>query len=124
MNIEAIKRTRDLIASQPELYNQEKWGHDCGTPACIAGFACVANGGKLRQRLNYGVKEIVCVTQRGTSRTVRQYAARKLGLPMGEADMLFAANPLFHRPATHEDAIATLDRMIETGQIDWHGSIS
>ena len=47
MNKAALQRTRDAIAASPEDYDQSKWAHGCGTPACVAGFACVAHGGTI-----------------------------------------------------------------------------
>ena len=62
MNKERILEVADTIARFPENYNQEDWGsyqhfleliesddddEDCGTPGCVAGWACAVYNSKV-----------------------------------------------------------------------------
>jgi hypothetical protein len=50
MNVDKIKALQAVIAVQPhtrmsdsEGFNMKDYLHDCGTPSCLAGFACKVN---------------------------------------------------------------------------------
>ena len=47
--IELRRKVADQIEQHPELHNQSSWGDgtptDCGTPCCVAGWACRLGGG-------------------------------------------------------------------------------
>ena len=119
MNKEAFERTRDLIMENREHYCQALWAHvECGTPACVAGFACVAHDGKITEGA-------MCITPDKRYKQISEYAAEVLGLSDEDAHWLFHEDPFGSaystgRPhPTADDAIATLNRAIETGVVRW-----
>ena len=120
MNVEAIKRTRDLIAKQSSSYDQGMWGHECGTPACIAGFACVAHGDRLVLPL---IGDMISISEEGDEHPVAWRARDLLDLDDFAATRLFNGHPFAgtenRTRALHQDAIATLDHLIETGEVVW-----
>ena len=103
MNVENVKKVRDKIASHPEKYDQTVVVHDCGTPACIAGYASLMEDADRR--------------------THHMDAAREfLGLSGVQASLLFSAIPYEYpgfAPPTVDEALAVLDHLIETGKVRW-----
>lgn len=124
MNTERILALADLIEKQPhttqeapEGFTMVNWNHDCGTPACIAGWAChVALGGAVVLDIN-----------------IEQTARRFLGLDAAEADALFEPDLRSDFEKEHgfisstdvwdditpDHAARTLRRLAKTGKVDW-----
>jgi len=102
-NVENLKKLRDQLSRLPD----EKFNmgpiishHECGTVACIAGWASLLNGGPDDGR-------------------ALGFASRWLGLTSDEAHALFLGDwhpsggfGLTRDEITRADAIAELDRMI------------
>lgn len=89
-----------------ERLNHDRTGHDCGTTACIAGWAVF---------LEYGINELV-----GAGHTGRK-AADILGLSDAEADAMFTPSGLgvsYHSIQPHH-AVEMLRRYAKTGAVVW-----
>ena len=119
MNVENLKKVRDAIAQNPTTYDQRWYAHECGTPACIAGWAASLS---LRdgETLNWG----------GIKRPDGRYAnphtraQQWLGLSPHDAGRMFDEHPVlsggeFRVDPTVQEALAMLDRAIETGKVVW-----
>ena len=102
MNIENMRKLRDVIA-ESKTYDQRRFFHPCGTPACLAGHACMLAGEKAQ----WSVDRTVII------------AEDWLGLSVTEAADAFYAGPMGDDAPTKEDALAMLDRAIETGKVRW-----
>lgn len=134
MNIENIRRVRDQIAADPTRFNMAELVdletqdvpriNECGTAACIAGWAASLAGWKAPERDN----------PFDTYRSLVATASDFLGLgPVTEwdfstpadnqaaAELFFigSAEDVYLEDITAEQAIATLDRLIETGEVQW-----
>ena len=94
MNVDNLKRTRDYLAEHPDDYYQEEWTHDCGTPACVAGYAVVACGGTI-------VWDERCITRDGRARPIPNYAQELLALTPDQRDAMFSGLP--YTPEAAED---------------------
>jgi hypothetical protein len=122
MNVENIKRVRDVIAALPPERFDMRWvfvedGHEadwrtghtqhanlvkgCNTAACVLGWTLVT----LRPK----------AAVQGVST-----GAELLGISDDQADELFTPDR-FDEPGryTHAQAVRVLDRLIETGEVDW-----
>ena len=130
MNVELLKKVRDAIEMEPEMYTQSRWGIsdylrsqdtiflDCKTPGCIAGHAIV-HGDPTKAR-----------ALMGEDTYVGKIAQKLLGLTQTEREFLFDARwpfswiegdgevPLrgnrMHIPSS-EEAVQLLNRLIEYG---------
>ena len=130
MNTERLRAVRHTIAANPSEYDQEQYLHDCGTPACIAGWAAhlsLTDGERLSQvNQSYGS----CILDRHGA-MVTNVSARAggwLGLSSWEQVLMFAGHPIEYRdagatlhcrPSTVDEALAMLDHAIETGEVRW-----
>lgn len=108
MNIERLKAVRDAILNPPEGYglDMEQFvavKHSCGTAFCIGGWALHLAGNSPEAVLQMADPEGA--------------AMELLGLDRGQTDALFY--PLCNWKVTPAQAAATIDRLIETGQVDW-----
>lgn len=106
MNIERLQAVRDAILNPPEGYafNMVEWiaPTNCGTAACIAGFACLQDP---RPRKIWEVE---------------LDAQRLLGLTRGQAWSLFAPGSINnYATITPAQAAATIDHLIATGEVVW-----
>lgn len=109
LNVERLIRIRDLILAKPEQFNISVWirdstdtynlkadPHDCGTVACIGGWAELLYRG--------------------------EDASRALGLP--ESSNLFTPT-YYDRPSYARDfynakvAASVIDKLIATGKVEW-----
>jgi hypothetical protein len=118
MNVENINRVADAIEAscapdaKPEIgFNMAWWygrgyndqtGHNCGTTACIAGWAVLELGGDIDR-----VSE-------------RVFATRAFDLDWEEAEELFT--PVDPWPRNHIEAphaVAVLRHLAKTGVVDW-----
>lgn len=110
MNVENIKKVRDLIAGLPaKRFAMNDWGfcgysgaeaflHDCGAAACIGGWAEVLIGGeKMRMEQVY----------------------RLMGLSEDEGDDLCFPHVEGSMHASVAQGVAVLDHLLETGEVDW-----
>ena len=125
MNVERLRQVRDAIASDPDQYDQGHYVNECGTPACIAGWAVYLSL-KPGETLDDGLVN----TRVGPFDTVHDRAKKWLGLTENESDEMFNAAPLweyrgevrygcrYYKPAV-QDALAMLDHAIETGEVVW-----
>lgn len=129
MNREMILRVADAIeaAAKPDAkpsigFNMESFvneaasefepdqtGHQCGTTACIAGWAMHLSGDDL-SRVEY-------LTSNGCIRR----GAAILGLDFDDADDLFTVcdDSLSLEEITPSQAVSVLRHLAETGDVDW-----
>lgn len=82
----------------------DKSGHECGTVACIAGWACA---------LDVGLSEAAGI------RSPFMHARTILGLDERQATLLFIPDPLNFDAITPADAAKVLRTLAETGDVDW-----
>ena len=109
MNKEAVQRTIDTLRAEPESYDQSMWFHDCGTPACVAGYALYAN---------LYPDEIESL--QGDCCSIPVEAERILGLSPEEADRLFMESPYGEGvDPSVDDAIEVLERFRDGGSVKW-----
>lgn len=102
-------RVLDQIDAHPELWDQEYWFTvtECGTAACVAGWACLLSGDKPLpllgkfEDLSVG-EQAAHVDVQGWMRLTRLRAQELLGITEEQADVLF------HYENTRED----LDRLV------------
>ena len=102
MNTENLKLLRAAIA-ESETYSQEDFFHPCGTPACLAGHAAM-------------LADVMCPP--AAAAAVRR-AEAWLDLTVEEGDAMFDPHPLGCYVTPKEDALAMLDRAIETDKVLW-----
>ena len=131
MNVELLKKVRDAIEMEPDMYTQDSWGlasylyNDfspmltCNTPGCIAGHVIVHGDPTRAMGIMDGDTHISDI------------ARELLGISSQQRDYLFDAKwpvawaryaegpvPLYgyqqHRPSTSE-AVQLLNRLIEYG---------
>jgi hypothetical protein len=149
LNIAAIDATIARIrANQNFKFNMRDWGvsgamnldddgHFCGTSACIAGFAVIADGKykirKVQQVLHDEVIEVDAIDSQGFTLDISKEGKNILGLDQDTADRLFIPdrasvydeknNILLDGPnffsATADQAIAVLEHLRDTGELDW-----
>jgi len=112
MNRENIQKVRDVIAALPPAqFDMRELGtkNECGTVACIAGWACEVLGtGNDR---DYGTTSV---------------ATEMFGITQGQAHELFwlgSAEPgskLWLAGPDH--AVRVLDHLLATGEVDWEST--
>jgi hypothetical protein len=118
MNIDAFKRTRDLIAKQPPeafdmTYFDMRVDHPCGTTFCIAGWACAAHG------VTYDLQEEIWEDAAGKTVDVEVTAREILALTEAEADHVFFGDwsDELLTTITQAEALEYLDKVIEKGSV-------
>ena len=124
MNVERLKQVRDVIASSPDQYDQGIFAHECGTPACIAGWAASLSL-KSGETLTWAC--VATGVRSDRVDTIPNRAAMWLDLTGDESDDMFDSTPLLvryggwgsHREPTVQEALAMLDHAIETGEVVW-----
>lgn len=101
VNVPLLRQTLDYIKTHPQEWDQEvwRWVTDCGTVACFAGTACRLNGD------TFGDLDCVdlVILPDGKVQEIKGRARDILGLTIGEADGLFAA----------ENTLETLEQIVE-----------
>lgn len=124
-NVQLLTQVRDLIKTEPEKLDMASWGlvkeiegleHgdtvkvDCGTTACIAGWAVQLAGDKFLVRGfntsaggGYFVSD--SVAKNGRVCNIEDRAQKLLGLTEDEANELFINTP-------NGDAVDVLDQLI------------
>lgn len=116
-NTDLLMQVREKILNEPERHYQAYWalatsnpaeGGDCGTAYCVAGWAAVLDGGKLRWQPgpldNWQALYLV------GGRSIASHAERALGLTPGEADRLF------HGGNSRLYVLRVLDALITAGK--------
>ena len=120
MNTANLKKTRDYLAEHPASYSQHAWMHPCGTPACVAGMAVVACGGRLVPE--YSDVGEAYLASSDTRTLVPDLAQQLLGLSIDESECMFVADPYpstRRAPPTSDEALAMLDWAIEHNEVRW-----
>ena len=130
MNVKALKNTRDAIAAS-HTYCQVQYMNECGTPACVAGHAVVANEHTLFFGINEDGKDEIHIN--GKDESVSAFAQDILGLTTDEAMHMFQGYPMQwasresrmtlcdskYMGATKEQAIAMLEYAMEHHKVLW-----
>ena len=119
MNTENILKLAETI-EKSETYDQTRFAHICGTPACIAGHAAL---------LAEPDGQMVAATERcgphfkfsdGNIGYISQIAQTWLGLGDWSADELFQGWPFGEdKEVTAAQAAQVLRHLAETGEVDW-----
>lgn len=126
MNKERILALADLIEVQPHTtfeaeigFSMDNWSHSCGTPSCIAGWACAMEKP---------------IDARPISERSLWHARDYLGLSAEQADALFEPDLRDDEQREDNDHLAvtdlwdaitpsqaadTLRRLAETGEVVW-----
>lgn len=125
MNTNRILKLADLIeAGDDKLgFNMETYGsasgayedrsgHNCGTVACIGGWAVAAFGA-------YGKGEDVSLSRVIHTYDVPESARNLLGLEADTAARLFLAGGISSSDVTPAVAARCLRNLAETGEVDW-----
>lgn len=87
-DLDLLRRTFEHIDAHPEQWHQGCWLHqdeECGTVACVAGWACLLAGDEV-------ASDGLVLTPKGQRIPVDARAANLLGLTYEEAGALFSAN--------------------------------
>ena len=119
MNIDAFKRTRDLIAKQPpEAFDMflfaNETDHPCGTAFCIGGWACAAHG------VTYDAQEGIWEDAKGQEVDPQDAAADILGITAEDAIFIFYgwwSSKFLRKDITQAEALEYLDKVIEKGSV-------
>lgn len=106
-NTDLMIQVRDHVIEHPETHVQNVWvsRNECGTTACIAGWAVQLAGIQLGQTDAFGE-----TFEAADGRTVRTHATDLLGLTYREAGHLFGGGH------AESEALAVLEAMIEAGK--------
>ena len=128
MNHEAIGRLIDVLKTTPQ-YDQNLWAFFppmeycesvCGTPGCIAGHAIAMKGGTFERSVGRDHR-VDSNGNRFRMDTCNIHAQTILGLDSTQAANLFATEPFAYMEdeATVDDAIRTLENLLDTGHVVW-----
>ena len=109
MNVENMRKLRDTIA-ESETYDQGRFFHECGTPACLAGHAVMLSKAEAPVLADWKTAPVEYIVG---------YAAAWLGITGGQSISMFAGEPCDDRSATKREALDMLNRAIKTGEIEW-----
>ena len=117
MNREAIKELIEIL-KKTNTFDQTRFfnsGNPCGTPACIAGHALA-----MRGFIYYMTSPGMCVHPSAPDSRffINEQAAEILGLDSWDAEELFSPWP----DVSKYDAVATLERLLDTGRVEWQGA--
>lgn len=105
-NIAELDRVMTFIKDNPEKHNQSVWSNDCGTAACLAGWACLLNGAIVDKARFYDGFSFVggpIIDSDGHKNMIKDTAMDILELDDPDADILFNA----------DNSIADLELMIK-----------
>ena len=122
MNSERLKQVRDAIASDPDQYDQGYYVNECGSPACVAGWAAHLSLEPGEALGWWGLR-----MPDGRYRNPHLRAQMWLGLSSHDAGRMFDETPLWvnredrsiYDEPTVQEALAMLDHAIETGEVVW-----
>ena len=130
MNVELLKRIRNWIATpkpgepnfnmgnfiyadiEPDENGEDHW---CNTCCCIAGAAVVFGAGDFEARMDRALSSAVEDGRWGFELSIEDEATELLKLDNKRALSLFY-DGMDAKPA---HAIAVIDHLIETGEVDW-----
>lgn len=102
------------MATFVSTFDIDRTEHDCGTVACIAGWAVAMFGHNGKPRASP-----LSAMKLNNFPTPEEHATRTLGLSYVTAQSLFyPGNPRYHQ-ITPKVAAATLRHLAETGVVDW-----
>jgi hypothetical protein len=146
LNKDAIDKTIARIRKNQNFkFNMGDWGasgspnfdendHYCGTSACIAGFAVLADGAPVEtseRRWDGKLLQVDVIDQIGIAKSARDI----LGLEYDEAQALFMPNcavvekgngTIIYGPdcytATEDQGIRVLEHLRDTGEVNWRVS--
>ena len=130
MNVELLKKVRDAIEMEPDMYTQSRYGvedylkkHgaiflDCDTPGCIAGHAIVHGDPIGARNMMDGDTYVAEIAQRllGLTQTEREFlfdARWPFSWIEGDGEVPLRGNRM-HIPSS-EEAVQLLNRLIEYG---------
>ena len=114
MNRENIKKLIGAL-EESKTYDQARWCHTCGSPACIAGHAAALAGATDMGNGRCAVD--------GRTVFIDDTAIGWTGLDNRQSADLFSPIPFGNlSEATKADAIATLEHLLETGEVDWEAA--
>ena len=122
MNVERIRQIAADIRAAAQFHMGRYWfenptHHDCGTPACIAGFAC----------FRYDDKKLSQQETDDLDSTTYQVARDALDLTTDQAYYLFDAIGggafTVSSQITAETAARTLEHLADTGEVVWQTEI-
>ena len=101
MNVDNIRTTIESIR-RSETFDQNTFDHDCGSPGCVVGHALIDAG--------FDLNDVA----------MRNEASQWFGIDPDLVIELFNGyRDEEEMPITKEDAIAVLENLIETGEVDW-----
>lgn len=126
LNIVNILKVRDLILAHPDNFDMNYFGfnpdtgtvdisnieHECGTVACIAGWACYAAGDP--RAVSRGEVMETAADFFGLDLDV----ARPLFLPGDDGNISEAGGARAYS-ATPQQAATVLNRLAKTGEVNW-----
>ena len=129
MNINKIKKLIDYLKAS-KMFDQTKYFHPCGTPACIAGHACIMEGYIRDNGSAFTRFSMVLKKGEYTSMSAEMAATKILELTYQQSQAAFSEAPYGYfedlddenwkiKPTTVDDAIAMLENLIETGEVEW-----
>jgi hypothetical protein len=118
VNVERILALADLIEKQPHTkieddsgFNMDRYRHDCGTPACIAGWAASVESGNIGGYIP-GAGYTWATAQNFLG--LRETQAQHLFAPYGADFDLYDWVDI-----TPKMAATTLRNLAETGEVNW-----
>lgn len=119
MNVENFRLLIDTLKVS-DAYDQSMFSHDCGTPACIAGHAAALAGFDMyHEDENHfvDINDGECYLD-GVRYDVEEVAAEWLEIdhPDDIQGMFYSR---CYPTTTKEEAIAMLEKYIETEEVDW-----
>ena len=107
MNVKLLKQVQKDIKNSL-TFDQRTYVHDCGTPACIAGHIIARH---------YRASE--AILQHCAAFSLKTHARTAAGLDNHQADELFMGFPYSARQTTKDEAIAAIQSLIDTGEVEW-----
>ena len=97
-------------------FNQKEYLHACGTPACVAGYACALKQNKEEWN-KLSSKDIISKQiNLETTKTIYNTARNWLGIDEDQADNLFDGGVL---GADAYEAVEVLKNLLSTGEVKW-----
>lgn len=122
VNVENINKVIQQLRNEKAFFDMKNWDnfeHNsttvypeniCGTPSCIGGWAEAI----VRYENKVDDHAWLSSTKIGEWLGIEDYQIAPLFFPEGEAADVWGVYE-----ATKEDAIAVLENLIETGEVDW-----
>lgn len=113
--MELAEKILEQIDRHPESHEQAHWGEktECGTSACICGWAALINEDAHYEPLFAGSTHDILVLNSGAGDDWINYGAKVLGLSVMDADRLFMNT-------NNEEAKEALKYIAKGDRIPWH----